>query len=100
MGILADQINALDRLEEQYKREKERIEQACRYQCARRAKSGCQANREKHVHDSHVRTDKRPLVSGISRLDDSSGTPVGRTEQKTGQRLADIHKGTARQELR
>ena len=28
MGILADQINALDRLEEQYKREKERIEQA------------------------------------------------------------------------
>lgn len=24
MGILADQINALDRLEEQYKREKER----------------------------------------------------------------------------
>lgn len=28
MGILADQINTLDRLEEQYKREKERIEQA------------------------------------------------------------------------
>ena len=28
MGILADQINALDRLEEQYKREKERIERA------------------------------------------------------------------------
>ena len=28
MGILADQINALNRLEEQYKREKERIEHA------------------------------------------------------------------------
>lgn len=101
MGILADQINALDRLEEQYKREKERIEQAIADTVRSVGQNpAVRPIGKKHVHDSHVRTDKRPLVSGISRLDDSSGTPVGRTEQKTGQRLADIHKGTARQELR
>ena len=90
MGILADQINALDRLEEQYKREKERIEQA--------------------IADTVRSVGQNPAVRPIGKnmftipmselINASSGTPVGRTEQKTGQRLADIHKGTARQELR
>lgn len=101
MGILADQINALDRLEEQYKREKERIEQAI----ADTVRSVGQNPAVRPIGKNMFTIPmseliNAPLVSGISRLDDSSGTPVGRTEQKTGQRLADIHKGTARQELR
>lgn len=81
MGILTDKINELDRLEKQYRTERERIEQAI----ADTVRSIGQnpvikplGLRMFTIPLSELITP--PLVSGVSRLDGPSGTFIEYTE--------------------